>query len=138
MKALITLAAASLIALSACGGTPVAGATGGTVNVTLTDSKITTDRTNVPAGSVTFVVKNAGTTTHELVVVKTDTAADKIPAGEEAGLVSEDGSQGETGDLDKGASKSITFKLEPGKYVLICNQLGHYAMGMHVPFTVTK
>lgn len=137
MKALLGLTAASLIALTACGG--AAGASGGTVNATLTDTKITLDRTNIPAGNVTFVVKNTGTVTHELVVVKTDLAADKIPVDpEDPAKVSEDGSQGESGDLDKGDSKTFTLALTPGKYVLLCNQVGHYAMGMRIPFTVTK
>lgn len=139
MKALIALAAASLLALAACGGPQAAGASGGTINATLTDSKITLDRTNIPAGNVTFVVKNTGSITHELVVVKTDLAADKIPVdAEDPTKVSEDGSQGESGDLDKGDSKTFTLELAPGKYVLLCNQAGHYAMGMHIPFTVTK
>ena len=140
MKALLALMAASILAVAACGGTTTAaGATGGTVNATLTDSKIVLDRTTVPSGKVTFVVKNTGTVTHELVVVKTDVAADKIPLDpEEPGKVSEEGSQGETGDLDKGESKTFTLDLAPGKYVLMCNQAGHYLMGMHIAFTVSN
>ena len=139
MKALIALAMASVIALTACGGPQAAGKTGSTVTATLSDSKITLDRTTVPTGSITFVVKNIGTITHEVVVLKTDLAADQIPAdAEEPGKVSEDGSQGESGDLEKGATSTFTLDLQPGKYVLMCNQIGHYAMGMHIPFTVTK
>jgi uncharacterized cupredoxin-like copper-binding protein len=141
MKALIAIAAASLFALAACGGSPTAaGASGGTVNATLADTmKITLDRTSVPAGVVTFNVKNAGATAHEIVVLKTDTAADKIePDPDEAGKVSEEDSKGESGDLEAGTNKTFTLTLEPGKYVLICNEVGHYAAGMRIPFTVTK
>ncbi len=140
MKALIAIAAASLLALAACGGPQqVAGATGGTINATLGDSGISLDRNTVPAGKVTFVVKNAGTVTHELVVIKTDLAADKLPADpDEAGRVSEDGSKGESGDLDKGASNTFSLNLDAGHYVLICNEVGHYAMGMRVAIKVTN
>ncbi len=140
MKALLAIAAASLFALAACGGPQqAAGATGGTVNVTLKDGGISLDRTSVPAGAVTFVVTNAGTVVHELVVIKTTTAADRLPADAgEPGKVSEEGSKGESGDLDKGASNTFTLSLDAGHYVLICNEVGHYAMGMHIAFTVTK
>ena len=140
MKALIALAVASLFALAACGGPQqVAGASGGTVTGTLSDMKITLNKTTIPAGVVTFSLKNTGTVTHELVVLKTDTAADAIPADpDEQGKVEEDGSQGESGDLDKGETKTFSLNLDPGKYVLICNEPGHYMAGMRVAFTVTK
>ncbi len=140
MKALFAIAAASLFAVAACGGPQqVAGATGGTVTATLKDTGISLDKSTVPAGAVTFVVKNVGTITHELVVIRTDVAIDKIPADpDEAGKVSEDGSKGESGDLDKGVSNTFTLNLDPGKYVLICNEVGHYAMGMRIALTVTK
>ena len=139
MKTLLSLAAISLFALAACGPSAAAGATGGNVSATLTDSKITLDRTTVPAGAVTFSVKNVGTITHELVVIKTGVAQDKMPAdADEAGKVSEEGSQGESGDIDKGDAKTFTLNLAPGSYVLMCNEIGHYASGMHLAFTVTK
>ncbi len=140
MKTLITLAAASVLALAACGSTPAATAptaAGGTINVTDTDTTITVDKASIKAGAVTFVLKNAGTVTHELVVVKTDVAQDKMAANsEEAGKVSEDGSLGESGDVEKGISKSFTLDLTPGNYVLMCNEVGHYGMGMHIAFIV--
>lgn len=140
MKALIGLAAASLFALAACGPSAVAGATGSQVNATLGDNmRIVLSRDTVPAGQVTFNVKNAGTTTHEVVVIKSDGALDSIaPDPDEQGKVQEDGSVGESGDLDKGISKTFTLTLDPGKYILICNEPGHYMAGMRVAFTVTK
>ncbi len=118
--------------LTACGT-----ADNGRVNVTLTDNKIVLDRASVQHGNVTFVVKNTGTVVHELVVLKTDIAADKIPADpDEQGKVEEEGSQGESGDLDKGEAKEFTLNLTSGRYALICNQVGHYAAGMHIAFEV--
>ena len=143
MKTLMATAAVSVLLLAACssaggtGATKVNGASARTVNATLTDSKIVLDQASVPSGKITFQVKNAGTMVHEVVVLKTDLAADKILADpDEAGKMSEDGSQGESGDLDPSTVKTFTLDLEPGNYVLICNQPAHYALGMHIPFVV--
>jgi len=107
------------------------------VGVKLTEMAIALDATSVPAGPVIFGVANAGAVTHELVVLRTDLAVDKIPANpEEAGKVSEDGSLGESGDISAGRWSSFVLTLSPGKYVLICNLPGHYAAGMRIGFTV--
>ena len=110
---------------------------GGVVRVTLTEMKITLDRASVPAGPVTFDVTNSGTVEHELVVLHTDAAEDKIPADtEEPGKMDETGNLGETGEVPAGKSKSFTVTLPAGSYVLMCNEVGHYAAGMHLAFTV--
>ena len=63
-----------------------AAASGSTVNVTVSDTKgldgpmtLTADKTTMPSGDVTFAVKNTGTIDHEVVVLKTTTAFDKLP-----------------------------------------------------------
>ena len=38
--------------------------------------------TSVPAGDVTFVVKNTGTIDHEMIVLKTDTPFDQLPVAD--------------------------------------------------------
>jgi uncharacterized cupredoxin-like copper-binding protein len=135
VKKLLAFVTFSILLLAACGG---AGATsGGTVNATLTDSKIVVDTATVPSGKITFQVKNTGTMVHEVVVLKTDLPADKIPPDpDEPGKMLEDGSKGESGDLNVGEAKTFTLDLEPGNYVLMCNQTGHYLLGMHIPFVV--
>src|SRR2546430_2575671 len=89
VKTLLATAGVSVLLLAACG---TAGGTGSTtvnatsapavnartVNATLTDSKIVLDQSTVPSGKVTFNVRNTGTMVHEVVVLKTDVAADKI------------------------------------------------------------
>ncbi len=139
MKGLLSLAIGSLVLLAACGA-PVAGAaTGGAVRATLTDTAIALDHPSVSAGQVVFNVKNAGTVVHELVVIKTTLAADQIPADiDEPGKVHEEGSKGESGDVEAGKTASFTLNLDPGTYVLICNEAGHYAIGMRIAFQVTK
>jgi len=150
MKALLVTATVSVLLLAGCGtagGTNVTkvdatnaatvNTSATTVNATRTDSKIVLDKSSVPSGKITFLVSNAGTMTHEVVVLKTDVAADKIaPNPEEPGKMSEDGSQGESGDLDPTQKATFTLDLVPGNYVLICNQPAHYLLGMHIAFTV--
>ena len=133
---------AALLAITAalavgCAGAAAAPTQGGTVNATLSDMKISLDRTSIPAGTITFVVKNTGAVEHELVVLQTNTAQDKIAGdADEAGKMDETGNVGETGDVDAGQSKTFTVTLPAGHYVLMCNEVGHYAAGMHMTFTV--
>ena len=51
--------------------------------------------------------------------------------------ISEAKSVGEIGNIGKGKTKSKTFTLKAGKYVLVCNIAKHYQLGMRAPFTVT-
>ena len=133
LLAMLAIAAALVMGCTAA----VAPAKGGTVNAKLTEMTIAVDRTSISAGPVTFVVKNSGTVVHELVVLQTDVAQDKLAAdAAQAGKVVEPGNLGETGDMKVGESKTFTVTLPAGRYVLMCNQVGHYAGGMHMAFTV--
>lgn len=139
MNALRLAVLASLLLLAACGAPSTAAPAGAssTVRATLTDTAIVLDRTSAPAGKVLFDVKNTGTMIHELVAIRTDVAFDKLPVDlDEPAKVSEVGSKGESGDIEAGKTASFTLTLDPGSYVLICNQPGHYALGMRIAFTV--
>jgi uncharacterized cupredoxin-like copper-binding protein len=157
MRSLILLAlfAIALGALSGCGTTSssasqakttttttapataaakgAAAATPGTVNVTVTEWRVTPSAASAKAGKVTFAVTNTGKAKHEFVVLKTDKAASALGAGMR---VPEAGNVGETGDIAAGARKSVTLNLKPGHYVLVCNLPGHYMAGMKADFTV--
>src|SRR5215208_6828256 len=63
------------------GANPSAGGAGGatTVNADEKEFSIGLDKTTVPAGDVTFNVKNTGAIEHEFVVIDTDTQADALP-----------------------------------------------------------
>lgn len=107
------------------------------VNATLKEMSIGLDRAYAARGSVTFSVTNAGTVVHEFVVLKTDIAEGALPPStDEAGKVQEVGHVDEIGSIDPGTTKTLTVSLEPGKYLLICNEPGHYAAGMHTAFTI--
>jgi uncharacterized cupredoxin-like copper-binding protein len=103
------------------------------VGIGLKEFKITPTSTQAGAGKVTFNVRNAGTVTHEFVVVKTNKPAGGLLKGARA---DESGNVGETGDLAAGSSKNLTLTLKPGHYALICNLPGHYKAGQFADFTV--
>ncbi|MGW2938686.1 sulfocyanin-like copper-binding protein [Streptomyces sp. NPDC001156] len=102
----------------------------------------------VPAGKVTLRVVNAGSLTHEVLVLP-------LPAGRATGervvvangRVSETGSLGEasrscgagTGDgIIPRATGWTTVTLRPGRYELLCNYPGHYAAGMYTELDVAR
>ncbi len=98
--------------------------------------------TTIPAGPTTFSVKNTGTKEHEFVAYQTDTLAADIPIASyegEQNRINEDTNGtnvGETGDLDPGATGTLTVTLTPGHYVFFCNLPKHYALGMRLDVTV--
>ncbi|MFG2886381.1 sulfocyanin-like copper-binding protein [Streptomyces sp. NPDC048297] len=102
----------------------------------------------VPAGRVTVRVVNAGTLTHEVIVLP-------LPAGRAAGerAIGSDGRVSEAGSLGEasrtcgagaghgivsGAAAWTTVTLRAGRYELLCNVPGHYAAGMYTELDVTK
>ena len=122
------------------GGVTVAGDKGTPVAVEVGENPDGTyymkvDRTSAPAGAVTFTMKNVGTKEHEMVVLKTDTAADKLTVSDHK--VSEADSVGEISETEAGKTASKTLDLEAGSYVLVCNIAKHYEKDMFSAFTVT-
>jgi plastocyanin len=95
-------------------------ATAQAVNVTLSEWKVGLDRDTVPAGSLTFRVKNSGTMTHGFYVRGEGVAkgSREIPAGQETAL---------------------TVTLKPGTYELYCplSDLTHKMAGMSRALVVT-
>ncbi len=115
----------------------------GVVPVVLNQWSVTPTTTTFTAGSVSFTVTNQGTIPHEFVVLRTKTQAADIPVKSfegEAARINEDTAGtnvGETGDMEAGATKTLTVNLKPGHYVFFCNLPAHYQMGMHVDVTVS-
>src|SRR5262249_22130528 len=134
------LVAVSLVALAglAAGGALTALAAGrgsaqpATNVVTLKEMRITPARATVPSGRVTFVARNAGTIEHELVVIR---ATRPLEVRKFRAVEPEGASPGEVEDVAPGTSKSVTLTLKPGKYLLICNIVGHYQLGMSATIT---
>ncbi|MFN8223089.1 MAG: hypothetical protein U0R50_07515 [Gaiellales bacterium] len=132
MKKLIA-ASVSLVAVAAVAVPLALGAGAAKVNVTLKEFTVKPTPKTVAAGKVTFAVKNAGALEHELIVIKTNVPAGKLPV--KNGRASEKGSVGEI-ELKPKKSGALTLNLKAGKYVLICNVSGHYKAGQYTSFTV--
>lgn len=125
---------------------PLGGAAGELVQVTLDEWSVQIDRSEVPAGEVTFRATNVGKENHELVILRSSRGHDQLPV--EHGLVSEESAGrliGEIEEFPPGESLEATFTLEPGEYVLFCNIVeeeedgeleSHYGEGMHIAFRV--
>jgi uncharacterized cupredoxin-like copper-binding protein len=126
-----------------------------TANVTLQEFSITPRPSQVKAGSVKFTVHNAGTITHEMVLVRAPSPAAlprvATPTDERAvGDVNEEvipkvDTIGETGDVKAGRTVVKTFTLTPGAYVMFCNidnpssggVLNHFSHGMTATITAS-
>jgi uncharacterized cupredoxin-like copper-binding protein len=110
------------------------------VNVLLEDFKVRQDAAVVPAGTVSFRILNQGPTTHELIVVRTDRASDKLPLQSDGLTVNEDAPGidllDEVEGLDIDDRQTLVLDLAAGNYVMYCNLEGHYLGGMHAAFTV--
>ena len=125
---------------------PVPASADGTVGVELAEFSITAGASTIEAGAVTLNVDNLGSFGHELLVVRTDLAADALPTGPGDGQADESQLDvvGEVRPaFDGGTSQTVTLNLEAGGYVLICNIFndafppGHYGRRMATSLTVT-
>lgn len=104
-------ASTSALGASAAG----AGEATTTVNATLSDYKITLDRSSIPPGPVNLVVTNTSAIAHNLHIL---------------GLT-------KTRDLAKGESQALNLDtLEPGVYEMNCEIPGHKDLGMVAKLTV--
>ena len=132
------------------------------VNISLTDSggpmgegngmmhpgamALSAEPATVRHGTVTFRVSNAGTVTHELVILPlaASQAVGARPFGADAtidetgslGEASKSGGEGPGEGILPGASSRVTVTLAPGQYELVCNLMGHYVSGMYSKLTV--
>lgn len=124
-------------------------ATPRTVGVTLADSRLTADVRTVSAGEVTFKARNAGSTDHELLVIRTELGADRLgpPARRRfAGLyvVGAPHIHGEetpglrSRHVTPGRTRTDRVTLKPGRYVLFCGLPGHYESGQRTELRVTN
>lgn len=99
--------------------------------------------TEIPAGSVTFEVMNVGENTHEFTIAKGD-SYESLPQLAN-GAVDEEalGADfiGRSEKIDAGQTMEVTFDLEPGSYVFMCNiQFGpnsHASAGQVLSVTVS-
>lgn len=140
------LAGAGAITLAACGASTTTSSKPASASdsarqriaARVGDYRIEVDRGTAPSGAVRFDIRNDGRVVHEFVILRSDHAADALPR--EGAEVSEHGAgklQDEVENIGPGKTVSLTTRLKPGRYVLICNLTGHYGRGMHAAFRVT-
>jgi len=117
----VAIAAVAAV-LAACGGSSqgsVAPAPSGAITVEAKDFSFTPATITVPAGEVTFQVRNAGTQEHEFEIFKGEQVVDEIE-----GLV-------------PGLAKTLKVTLAAGEYTYVCKLNGHDQLGMKGTLTVT-
>ena len=94
---------------------------------------------SVPAGKVTFEVKNdSKEVIHEMLVAPVANQDVVLPFNANENRVDEEAAKdlGEVSELDPGQSGALTLDLKPGTYVLYCNIPGHFMAGMWTTLTV--
>lgn len=113
--------------LAACGGSSQphnheshsqANGNDAIVNVTTQEMSISLDRSQLKAGTITFVVRNDGFMTHDF-AIRGNGVNEKTPM------------------LNSGESATLTVNLEPGTYTYECTMPGHAQGGMTGTFTVS-
>lgn len=106
---------------------------GGHRNPAMAMMGIKVDKATVPAGKVSFEVKNTSRETiHEMIVAPIASRDVTLPFVAKENRIDEDaaGDLGEVSELDPGKSGVLSIDLKPGLYVLFCNVPGHFMAGM--------
>jgi uncharacterized cupredoxin-like copper-binding protein len=126
------LVLAGLVLLAGCGPSNAIG-------IQYKGYSIQPSRSTAKAGPVVFNISNQdGQVMHQLLVVQTDTPAGALRLGADTKVdLSGMAVVAQADQVDLGQSTTLTARLAPGHYVLLCNIVGHYQLGMHADFTVT-
>jgi uncharacterized cupredoxin-like copper-binding protein len=131
---LIVVLSVVVVSLAACGGSQAASEPT-EVHITLKEFTVEMDKTSIPAGSVKFIIDNAGALEHEVVLEK---------AGDNDKPFEANGKESEAEEIQpstKGTTLEWTID-QPGQYQLACHivkdNADHYALGMVQAFTVTE
>lgn len=156
MKKLRFILLTSLCVLGLAGGAVFALAgsnepADGIYSVELSDGKLTVESPVLDRGRHQIELTNTGTKEHELVILKTDKAADELAVGlhgvsielsgelivgeDHHGLGHDHGADQVLGLLP-GESRRSEVDLASGNYVAYCQTDGHYLGGEAVGFTV--
>ena len=110
----------------------------GGISVELMDFEVHATPESAPAGPATFDVSNGGSTVHNLRVAQTALAQDALPTADNQVAEDQIDVVASLDDLDTGTSGTLDADLLAGPYVLFCNVVGHYDLGMHTAFTVDE
>lgn len=100
---------------------------------------LTLSPTTIPAGPVEFTVTNqSSSTVHEFLFTRWLKPDDALPYDKKTQQVREDALKGLQGIEDLRPRDTVTaqFVLHKGRYVVFCNEPGHYRDGMETEFVV--
>lgn len=119
-------------------GLPWSCAPDGGVEVRL-DEYVVEVRPELPSGETMFSARNVGRIEHELLVLRTDLDPDDLPVEDGEAQTGAGGIEvlDRTDRIQPGAQASLTVRLRPGPYVIICNIPGHYQSGMRTGVQVS-
>ena len=95
----------------------------------------------VKAGEIVFHIRNISKDLqHEVLVIKPPAKLSAMPYSTKQRRLIESkiDKLADSGGQKPGQSYTMKVDLKPGKYLLICNQPGHYRAGMHTWLTVTR
>lgn len=124
--------AAGLAALAAPPADP--SPAGPAVQVALDEWKLVPAQLSVRPGRIALIVRNDGEMDHELVVLRSDLHHHRLAVN--GGRAVEKGRVAELPVIPSGATRRLTLTVRPGKYVLLCNLLGHYQAGQYAALRV--
>lgn len=127
---------ATLAVVACAAPIPEADITKGQIRADMREYAMGLTSAEVRSGTVTFIARNTGSTVHDLVVLRTDLAADKLPVDAQTQKAKEDGKQGAVDQIAPGKSANLRLELPSGAYVVICNVPTHYQLGMRSALTV--
>ena len=137
--------AALLVGCGSDGG----GSDASGVDVGLKEFTVTPDPVDVDAGKTKFTADNIGSEVHEMVIVRAKSAGD-LPTDADGAVdeerIPEADKVGEVEDVPVGKTKSATFDMKAGDFVIFCNivedesdgtKVSHFNEGMHESFSVS-
>jgi len=109
-----------------------------TTEPSIAHMRIVLDHDALKPGRVTFRAENQSKTLVHEVLIARDSGKAEFPFNAKADRVIESRVHplGEISELAPGKTGTLTLNLKPGKYVLFCNQPGHYKDGMIAKLTV--
>lgn len=125
------LSAALVVIAAPPAGTATSGSV---VSMALAEWSLAPKQVTARAGRISFVVRNDGAMLHEFVVLRSDRHHHSLKV--RGGKAVETGRLGRIPQIPSGATKRLTLKLPAGKYVLLCNLLGHYQAGQFAALRV--
>lgn len=120
-------------------GTGAGGGGAASLGVTLDEFTIDLGNESIEPGRTTFSVENEGAIVHNLIVIDTDQAADALPVqNAQVNLDRLTVVVRTQEEIPPGATAQVTDNLAAGRYILICNVIGHYQAGMRTTLEVEQ